>query len=76
MRAMFVALMLTPWYANPEGETMAPALMVATLDLITKGTSEFARALIPLLLAVVVALVVSTSLFFLRKKRLHNNDIG
>ena len=43
LRAAAAALILTPWYANIQGETMAPALMVMTLDLITNGRGAVAR---------------------------------
>ena len=47
LRAVTAAVILTPWYANIQGETMAPALMVMTLDLITNGRGAVARSAVP-----------------------------
>ncbi|NKB31681.1 MAG: hypothetical protein GKR91_01105 [Pseudomonadales bacterium] len=68
LRAVAAAVILTPWYASAQGETMAPALMVMTLDLITIGTEAAARSAIPLLLAIIAAEIAAT-LFYLILKR-------
>ena len=62
-RALTLSFMLTPWYANQLDEVLAPALMVATLDLITVGVDAFVRGLIPLLVSLVAALIVATLVF-------------
>ena len=64
-----LALIFTPWYVNTEVTTMAPALMVVTLDAITIGGSATARALVPLILSLIVAEVLATVFYFLSRKR-------
>lgn len=68
LRGMYFALALTPAYANDQGESLAPALMVATLDLITSGPEAISRALVPLLLSMLAAIVIG-SIVFVYKKR-------
>ena len=70
LRAVMLALILTPWFANDEGRAMAPALMVMTLDAITIGRDAMGRAASPLLLAIVVAELIATLLYLVigRKK--------
>ena len=68
-RALMAALILTPWYANIQGNTMAPALMVMTLDAITIGTDSATRALVPLLSGMLVAEVIATVFWISRRKR-------
>ena len=53
LRAMFLAVAYTPWYATEASERLAPALMVFTLDLIT-GAGDPVRSLVPLLLSIFV----------------------
>ena len=69
LRGLMLALIITPWYANTEGTTMAPALMVMTLDAITIGGDAATRAMVPLLLALVVADFAVTIVYFLRRKK-------
>ena len=69
LRAVAAAIILTPWYANTQGESFAPALMVMTLDLITIGGETISRAAIPLLLYVIVAEVAATIFYFIQKRR-------
>jgi hypothetical protein len=76
LRALFLALALTPWYANSDSGTLAPALMVMTLDLITVGSEAAVRALVPLALSLCGSLLISTAIYFIQKKRLNNNNIG
>jgi hypothetical protein len=76
MRSLFLALALTPWYANVDSATFAPALMVMTLDLITIGSEAALRALVPLAVSVCGALLISTVFYLIQKKRLNNNNIG
>ncbi len=73
LRGVLLALMLTPWYANSQNEQFAPALMIVALDTITLGGSAALRALIPLLLGLLLALVVSTVLFLKNRKSFLNN---
>lgn len=69
VRALMFALIVTPWYANTDGTTMAPALMVMTLDTITIGTSATSRAMVPLLLSLLLAEFVASLLYFVLKSR-------
>ena len=69
LRCLMIALVFTPWYANSDGGTLAPALMVITLDAITKGLGEASRALMPILLALLLAELIALVLFFREKGR-------
>ena len=69
LRAAAAAVILTPWYANIQGETMAPALMVMILDLITNGREAVARSAVPLVLAIIVAEIAVTIFYFNQKTR-------
>ena len=69
LRAAAAAIILTPWYANIQGETMAPALMVMTLDLITIGGQAVARSAIPLVLAIIATQIVVAIVYFFQKSR-------
>ena len=64
-RAVFLAAAYTPWYVTEANESLAPALMIFTLDLIT-GAGDPLRSLIPLLLAIFV-LVGIASIIWWRK---------
>ena len=69
LRAAAAAIILTPWYANIQGETMAPALMVMTLDLITIGWEAVPRSAIPLVLAIIATQIVVAIVYFIQKNR-------
>jgi len=69
LRCLMIAVIFTPWYANSGGGTLAPALMVITLDAITKGFGEASTALIPMLFALLLAEVIALLLFFRQKGR-------
>lgn len=69
LRGLMLALIATPWYANVEGTSMAPALMVMTLDAITIGADAATRALVPLLLALLLAEFGATLMYFLQRNR-------
>ena len=69
LRCLMIALVFTPWYANSDQGTLAPALMIIALDAITKGLGEASRALAPMLLALVGAELFALVLFFLEKGR-------
>ena len=74
LRAVAAAVILTPWYANVQGESFAPALMVMTLDLITIGTSAVGRAAIPLLLSVIASEIAATVFYFVQKRQSINRQ--
>ena len=69
LRCLIIAVIFTPWYANSDGDTLAPALMVITLDAITRGLGEASRALVPLLLALFLAELIAMVLFFRERGR-------
>ncbi len=69
LRAVAAAVILTPWYANVQGTTLAPALMIMTLDLITIGTDAVARGAIPLILAMVLAEIGVSGFYLIQKRR-------
>ncbi len=69
LRAAAAALIFTPWYSSPQDSFMAPALMVATLDAITLGVDEAFRSFVPLILALLFALLVAGLLSLLKKRR-------
>lgn len=66
LRAVMAALILTPWYANIQGQVLAPALMITTLDAITIGGEAVSRALVPLLLAMLLAELFASIMWLLR----------
>ncbi|MDP6651146.1 MAG: hypothetical protein QGF90_03390 [Gammaproteobacteria bacterium] len=69
LRAIVAAIILTPWYANAQGATLAPALMVLALDAITVGSEAAMRPIIPLILAIILAEALATVIFFVKKKQ-------
>ena len=69
LRCLMIALVFTPWYANSDKGTLAPALMIIALDAITKGLGKASGALAPMLLALLVAEFFALVLFFLEKGR-------
>ena len=62
LECMLLALMFTPAYVLPDQGIMAPALMVVALDALTLGPKAAIGALIPLVLALLLALAVATIL--------------
>lgn len=58
LRGTLIAFAFTPWYANPEGTVLAPALIVVMLDAITIGGTAAVRALVPLFLALILSWVL------------------
>jgi len=69
LRALMLAFTLTPWYASAQGDVIAPALMVLTLDAITLGLDTVARALVPLLLSLIAAELLATLIWFVKRPR-------
>lgn len=67
LRALLLALMFTPWYIAPDQDLMAPALMVILLDMVTVGGTSFVRALVPLTLALMLALIIALTGKFLKR---------
>ncbi len=79
LRAVAIAVTFTPWYSNPQGSEMAPALMVAALDAITGGSAAAFRSFVPLFLAIFIALLLAGLMSFIKKKKdkimFNSNDI-
>lgn len=79
LRALLAAIILTPWYANPQQAVLAPALMVILMDAITLDGSAAVRAMVPLLLSIVLAFFVALVVLGInarrRKKHSKNNKI-
>jgi|TARA_B110000908_G_scaffold168566_1_gene223728 hypothetical protein len=78
IRAVAIAVVFTPWYSNSQDSVMAPALMVAALDAMTGGIESAFRSFVPLVLAVLLALLLATAMSFFKKKmnkRLLNNKV-
>ncbi len=67
-RGLLASLIFTPWFINLQETTLAPALMVVMLDLITLGSAEVFRAGVPLLLSIFTFQVVALG-FYIFKKR-------
>ena len=73
LRAIMLAFMFTPWYVTAEGDLLAPAIIVMMLDLVTIGGTAFVRAMVPLGLSIVGALVVALILPLIRKAFTRNS---
>lgn len=61
-----IALIYTPWYVASDQDLMAPAVIVILLDIITLGPDEFVRAFVPLMMAMVLALLVAWGVSLIR----------
>ena len=79
MRGLLAAIILTPWYANPQETVLAPALMVVLMDAITLGGSEAVRALVPLSLAIIISLLLAFAALLIntrrKNKEFKNNEL-
>ena len=69
VRGIMAAVIFTPWPANIYGDTLAPALMVFVLDLITIGGDSVARAAVPLLLTIIISELIAIGLFWKNRRR-------
>ena len=76
MCALLAAIILTPWYANSQDASLAPALMVVLMDAITLDGSEAARALLPLSLAIILAFFVALIALYINKKIRKSTNIN
>ena len=66
LRGIMIALIYTPWYVAADKDLMAPAVMVIMLDLITVGGNAFVRALVPLTLALIAAVITPVLISIVR----------
>jgi len=69
LRAVTIALVLTPSYANQQDTVLAPALMVLMLDAITIGGDAAVRSVVPLFLALILALIVAFVWYLIATRR-------
>ena len=67
-RGLLASLIFTPWFINLQESTLAPALIVAMLDLITLGSAEVFRAGIPLLLSIFTFQAIALGFYIFKKK--------
>ena len=67
-RGLLASLIFTPWFINLQESTLAPALIVAMLDLITLGFAEVFRAGVPFLLSIFTFQAIALGLYVIRKK--------
>ncbi|MGI9251114.1 MAG: hypothetical protein ACR2PR_07950 [Pseudohongiellaceae bacterium] len=70
LRAVMIALVYTPWFANPDNSVLAPALMILTLDAITIGPIAAVRTFVPLFLSTLFAMLVAGILYHVQKTKL------
>jgi hypothetical protein len=73
LRAVAIAVIFTPWYSNSQESVMAPALMVVALDAITGGFGAAFRSFVPLILAVLFALLLAGVMSFFKKRKDRKN---
>ena len=69
IRGIMAAIIFTPWSANIHGDTLAPALMVLVLDLITIGENSVARAAVPLSLTIISGELIAIGLCWKNRRQ-------
>ena len=74
LRALALSIVLTPWYANAGSPALAPALMVLLLDIITIGSEEALRSVVPLFLSAIAAIIFGTVLSLLKKNKINKSE--
>lgn len=70
LECCLLALLFTPWYVLDGEDILAPALMVFALDILTVEPAAGVRALVPLVLALFLALIVTALLSVWHRVRL------
>ena len=68
LRGLLASLIFTPWFINLQEATVAPALMVAMLDMITLGSAEVFRAGVPLFLSIFTSQAIALGFYIFNKK--------
>ena len=68
LRGLLASLIFTPWFINLQETTLAPALMVVMLDLITLGSEEVFRAGVPLFLSIFTSQAIALGFYIFKKK--------
>ena len=69
LRGLLASLIFTPWFINLQETTLAPALMIAMLDMITLGSAEVFRAGVPLFLSIFTFQAIVLDFIFLKKSQ-------
>jgi len=69
LQSLLMAVIFTPWYVLPEEEILAPAVIVFLLDLVTIDVTTSIRSLIPLVMAMLLAIAVTVVLSLLYRIR-------
>jgi hypothetical protein len=69
LQSLLIAVIFTPWYVLPEEEILAPAVIVFLLDLVTIDVTTSIRSLIPLVMAMLLAIAVTVVLSLLYRIR-------
>lgn len=72
LQCWLLAVLLTPWYVEEGSEIMAPAFIVFAMDSITIAPIAGVRALIPLIMAMVAALLIAVVLSVIHRIRNRN----
>ena len=68
LRGLLASLIFTPWFINLQETTLAPALMIAMLDMITLGFEEVFRAGVPLFLSIFTFQAIAIGFYIFKKK--------
>ena len=74
LRAVMLAIIVTPWYVSDTGSVMAPALIIVLMDAITISGEAAARAFVPLFLSIVLSLVVVLIILLVRRGKNRQAD--
>ncbi len=71
LECSLLALLFTPWYVMDDQNILAPALMVFALDIVTVEPAAGVRALVPLVMALFLALILAglLSVFYRIRRR-------
>ena len=68
LRGLTASLIFTPWFISLQETTLAPALMVVMLDMITLGSEEGFRAGVPLFLSIFTFQAIALGFYIFKKK--------
>ena len=75
LRGLLASLIFTPWFINLQETTLAPALMIAVLDMITLGATEVFRAGVPLFLSIFTFQAIALGFYIFKKKPAKNTSL-
>lgn len=60
LRTILAVILIVPWYADASQSYLAPAWLISAADGLLEGSKAFWRAGMPLVLALVLAVLLST----------------